>query len=91
MAKKFMFVCLGVFLLAVAFHLGAKSAQSSLAYQAKMFAVDDGVPYVMDEDGSIWYYNLSASTWVKRWVWFGDDPSAIQSSTWGAIKAEFAE
>jgi len=102
MAKRFMFVCLGLLALAVAYHLGATKAESysgspfvSLcAYtwngysQAYLALAEDGTLYFSD-GGS----NPQASPFPQWQVW-GQIPTgatATQSSTWGSIKAELGK
>ena len=93
MAKKYMYVCLGVLALAVAYHLGAKSAISqgtgipvgiSSGHQ-----YDDGV-YVITDQGDVYRRAYDEG---PDWVYWGNplNGMATQPATWGRIKAEFGE
>jgi hypothetical protein len=89
MAKRFMFVCLGVLALALAYHLGAQTATSEpgekpialgMYYTNYSVLTDYGNIYAYQYNGSSWGWQLQAS-------WTGS-PTPIQSSTWGSIKAQ---
>jgi hypothetical protein len=91
MAKKFMYVCLGILALAAAYHLGAESACSTLANRAVMFSMDQGGFYVMTDTGEIWGYSHSSGVWTHLVTWPYDPPTQTRQGTWGQIKAEFGE
>lgn len=105
MAKRFMYVCLGILALAVAYHLGAAKAES---YSGSPFvslhsynAGSGSSPwalYAVTEDGTIYVTTGSGGVapWdpFPAWQYWGQIPTggtATQSSTWGQIKATFKE
>ena len=67
MAKKFMYVCLGVLMLAAAFHLGAQYGQAGYVDQSTqgIVATSDHIAsegfYVLLEDGQVWQYYASTT------------------------------
>ena len=92
MAKRFMYVCFGILALLVAYHLGASSAQS----QAGTFVSIGGnsrdtAMFLLTDCGDCYMLDMSYSP--HRWVYMGNPTGGTptQSTTWGAIKAEFAE
>jgi hypothetical protein len=100
MAKRFMFVCLGLLALAVAYHLGATKAES---YSGSPFVSLCGLTYsgttsylyALTEDGTI-YSTGAATPWgpFGPWEVWGQIPTgatATQSSTWGQIKAQLGK
>jgi hypothetical protein len=91
MAKKFMYVCLGIMALAVAFHIGATSAISQL--QEQVVGITAICPpaniYLATSEGDCWMYSTSG----EAWYYLGNpfEGVAAQPTTWGQIKAEFGE
>jgi hypothetical protein len=93
MAKKFMYVCMGILALVVAYHLGAGSAQSQL--QGQVVGIDTWggsfppVVYLVTSEGDVWYnYNET-----EPWEYLGNPFGGVttQPTTWSRIKAEFGE
>jgi hypothetical protein len=86
-----MFVCFGILALAVAYHLGASSAQSQVGeFVGIAFPSDDGW------DGSVWLLAANGDCyWTVmnggEWHYRGNPLSgtATQDATWGSIKAQF--
>ncbi|MFC1800026.1 hypothetical protein ACFL2Z_03840 [Candidatus Eisenbacteria bacterium] len=100
MARKFMFVCFGILALAVAFHLGAESADSQGTGAFTGFSViyvpDEGTYsfLALQEDGTLyWGAVYGPWHWPTEWLTLGQIPygTATQSTTWGEIKAEYGE
>jgi hypothetical protein len=104
MAKRFMFVCLGLLALAVAYHLGAAKAES---YTGSPFVSlmswngsQGGTVYLLalTEDGTVYWANGQGG-WPEylsfpQWQVWGQIPTgatATQSSTWGQIKAQLGK
>jgi hypothetical protein len=98
MAKKFMFVCVGILALAVAYHLGAAKAESNTgsAFVSLCYDAYDGYLLALTEDGCI-YATYQAAPWPTQfpdWYFWGQIPTgatATQPSTWGQIKAQFKD
>lgn len=97
MAKRFLYVCLGVLALAIAYHLavGPQLAQSQPGERAMLFSVDGGLACVMTDQGNIYYAYGQGDPQRLEWYfvgsWDGFPPTATQSATWGSIKAQFKE
>ena len=92
MAKKFMYVCIGVLALMVAYHLGAASATSQPTGQAMLFTGGwDLRLYVMTDTGEIWHLPGRGSDWDYWATWPGTPPTTTEPSTWGKIKAKWQE
>lgn len=92
MAKKFMFVCLGVLALAVAYHLGAAGAVSQgtgIAVGIAAIPYSDGARlYVATDNGDV-YWSGPATPWTYYGNIFGS--AYAEPATWGSIKAQFKE
>ena len=92
MAKKFMFVCLGILALAFAYHLGVASAVSqgsgvvvgvaaaSWSNGTRVYAITDNGDCYRRGPESDWHYFDNV---------FG--AAQTQPTTWGAIKADYGE
>ena len=92
MAKRFMFVCLGLLALAVAYHLGASAAQSQATGTFVGIGGVETTLCAITATGD--YYLLNTHGDVRNWVYWGNiagGGTATQSSTWGQIKAEFGK
>ena len=94
MAKRFMFVCLGLLALAVAYHLGASSVQSqgtgtfvSLAPGPYM----SSSVYALTSDGDLYGCGVNGFPTFAYLGNFNSAPTSTQSTTWGQIKASFKE
>ena len=91
-AKTFFYVSLGILALAVAFHFGARSAQSqapSPIVAATQMATS-GAANVFLENGDVWVWNGS-NDFQGRFrgnVFGGDAPVQATETTWGRIKAD---
>ena len=97
MAKKFMYVCLGILALFVAYHLGANSATSQGLGTAvgicSYSKSSDSNVYVVTDCGDC-YRKWSLSSDLENWEYWGNiygGPSQTQPTTWGDIKARFGE
>lgn len=95
MAKRFMFVCLGVLALALAYHLGASSAVSD--------PIPGEVPIAIAGTASdLWVltdaWNIYQGQWTgpgqMTWTYCGDwiqPATATQPTTWGQIKSQYGK
>ena len=95
MAKKFMYVCLGVLALAVAYHLGAAKAESTAEgpFVSLVSEYEWGYMLAMTGQGDI-YFSIQYGGPFPEWDYWGTIPTgatATQPTTWGKIKAEFGE
>jgi hypothetical protein len=67
MAKKFMYVCLGILALVVAYHLGAQYGQAGYVDYVPDGIVaifSSGAGYVVLDNGEVWHIETSGNTWV---------------------------
>jgi len=90
MAKRFMYVCLGILALAVAYHLGATTAtsQSETAIAIGFSGAD--FPSVLTDQGNIYEWG----PFSQQWFLICNFPAggvAAAPSTLGEIKARFGE
>ncbi|MFC1799451.1 hypothetical protein ACFL2Z_00860 [Candidatus Eisenbacteria bacterium] len=94
MAKRFLLVCTGVLMLAIAYHLVSpvEVAQSQEGERAVLYAIDgtSGYHYVLTDQGNF-YGGWPETTWNLIGSWPGNPPTATQPTTWGEIKAEYGE
>lgn len=100
MAKKFAFVCLGILALTVAYHVAApiQTARSQEGECAVFFAASQGETgtrylYVMTDMGNVYKWDTDGRSWdrIVDATWPGTPATAMQSATWGQIKARFEE
>jgi hypothetical protein len=81
MAKKFMYLCLGLLALAIAFQLGAR-AVSATARPIPMGIIDSQEPlpavshgralFVVTDSGDCYYKNLYSGKEPTGWQYFGN-------------------
>ncbi|MFC1800028.1 hypothetical protein ACFL2Z_03850 [Candidatus Eisenbacteria bacterium] len=93
MAKKFLFVCTGVLMLAIAYHLVSpvEVAQSQEGEQPVLMCGDGyGCVIVMTDLGNL-YISCGGPNWGSYGTWPGDLPTSTQSTTWGQIKTQYGE
>ena len=97
-ARAFFYVCAGVFLLALSYHLGARSAgaQAPGATIAGYTAPGTfGWHYVITQDGSVYGRlagsgdRLSPGVAVFMGNFWGDVPVPAQHETFGALKSRY--
>jgi hypothetical protein len=92
MARKFMFVCLGLLALALAYHLGASSAQSFTGEFVGISQSATGGQVLLAANGDCYrLINDSPPGSPDYWYYLGNPLSGgtgTQSSTWGQIKAQ---
>jgi hypothetical protein len=91
MAKKFFYVCAGLFLLAGAYALGARNAVAQ-APSNPVVAVFDA-SHVITANGDI-YSSSTGATCPGTWsicgnVFFGSGPTPNSGQTFGGIKARY--
>jgi hypothetical protein len=93
-AKKFFYVSAGLFLLAVSYQFGARSAGAQapgnpvVSLSAVYFA--QPLMWAVTSNGDVYADNGSQGlTWVRRGNVFGNSPTASQSATWGQVKSTY--
>lgn len=97
MAKKFFYVCAGVFLLALSYHLGAESAKAQGPTPGAQFgfAVDaSNNMYVMTDDGNVFLRmhnginGLAGPVYPMGNFWAGG-PTPAKQESWGTVKQRY--
>jgi len=91
MAKRFFYVCAGLFLLALSYHLGARSASAqapsnsvvAMAYEATTLTL-----YVVTANGDVYYKSNGCWRRPDCWNIFGA-PTPAANSTWGQVKDRY--
>ena len=90
MSKKFFYVCAGLFLLALSYHLGASSARAQ-APGNPVVAVF-GAGHVITANGDI-YESSTGATCPANWSLCGNvftgGPTPAEQDSWGQIKARY--
>lgn len=95
MAQKFFYVCAGVFLLALTYHLGARSASAQAPGNAVVAGtVANGtVPVAITENGDSYAATFSSAIgsyqWFRTGNVFSNSPTAVTPQTWGQVKATY--
>ena len=92
MAKRFFFVCAGMFLLALAYHLGAMNARAQAPGNPVVGIVhtDTSVLFAVTANGDV-FCNTSngLAPWERRQNIFSG-PTPAQQQTLGQVKARYA-
>jgi hypothetical protein len=90
MARKFFYICAGMFLLALSYHLGATGAQAQASGNT-IVAGDQVVAYTANGDA---YLNTAATSTTGPWrrvgnVFTGGGPVPATQESWGQVKARY--
>ena len=100
-AKRFFYVCAGLFLLTLAYHLGARNAGAQAGSTIVGYDARDGAmeQLVMTSTGDLWVrcrnsYDCTVSGWQGPPVyvgnfWDGSGPIPAKRETWGSVKARY--
>lgn len=95
MAKRFFYVCAGLFLLALSYHFGAHSVSAQAGATGFAYSVAGMEHYVMTPNGDVFMrpqgniagpFSSSPATYVGNY-WDGATPSAARS--WGQVKDRY--
>src|SRR5690242_20130166 len=71
-ARTFFYVCAGIFLLALSYHLGARSAGAQAPTEATGFVLAScGTPVIIYPDGDVLEYPIGTGPWSYRTNVFG--------------------
>jgi len=104
MAKKFFYVCAGLLMLALSYHLGAQSVLAQVGVSAFGFGVNSSsnAVVVMTPNGDVYARpcggNLSIATAgmmdgtapaTRIGNFWGATPVSVQSATWGQVKSTY--
>lgn len=95
MAKKFFYVCAGVFLLALSYHLGARNATAQTGSMVSGFSAvtPEYAPclYVMTPNGDVYSSCGPDFSRPPNFVgnFWGGGPTPVRPETWGSVKARY--
>jgi hypothetical protein len=93
MAKRFFYVCAGLFLLALTYHMGATSAQGQSGSPIAGFAgagADNSKHWVvLMQNGDTYYTSGTVGPWYVGQNVFGAIPTPAQQSTFGQVKDRY--
>jgi hypothetical protein len=89
MAKRFFYVCAGMFLLALSYHLGARSAGAQ-APGNPVVAVFDASHEVITANGDIYAPSTTVcGAYYHCGSVFGGGPTSAKGESWGMLKARY--
>jgi len=86
-AKPFFYVCAGILMLAISYHLGARSATAQAPANPVVAAGLDAV-FVYTSNGDVYYTPDGGFTWQRRSNVFAG-PTPAKPDTWGSVKARY--
>ncbi len=86
MAKKFFYVCAGLFLLVLSYHLGADRA-SAQAPSNPVVTMSD--PWIVTANGDIYQLMSSAGDCVRRGNVFSGAATPAKVESWGSVKVRY--
>jgi hypothetical protein len=93
MAKRFFYVCAGIFLLALTYHLGARSAgaQASGSILGIVGAGGDNSKHwvVLMQNGDTYYTTGTVGPWHPGQNVFSGSPTSGEPQTWGQVKDRY--
>jgi hypothetical protein len=93
MARKFFYVCAGLFLLTLTYHLGARSATAQAPGNPIVAVIPGTCPentsVVVTANGDLWGANYCASSWTHIGNVFSGGPTPAKQETWGGLKARY--
>ena len=89
-AKAFFFVCAGVFLLALSYHLGSTSAGAQAPGNSAV-GISGEQAVIVTANGDV-YEPFGTNSWAQGWhrtsnIFTG--PTSAQNETWGQLKARY--
>jgi hypothetical protein len=90
-AKAFFFVCAGIFLLALSYHLGATSAVAQATGNSVVTDVGPGTVITSNGDVYVAPSVVSAPGWYANWTRVGNvfgAPTPALARSWGQVKVE---
>ena len=92
MARKFFYVCAGMFLLALSYHLGASTATAQGSGNPIVAAFGQA-PVVVTANGDVYVSNGGNggtwTGWVRVTNVFSGAPVPAQHESWGQVKARY--
>ena len=94
LAKRFFYVSAALFLLALTYHLGARSAGAQaggtvIGVAAYFYQPGGAGEYVVATSGGDVYRKQPGGTWQYQGNALGAGPTVTTSTTWGKVKADY--
>jgi hypothetical protein len=91
-ARSFFFVCLGIFLLALAYHLGAVGALAQAPGDPIVgVAGQGGRWFAVTANGQTFYADYNGTTWTRAVDIFSGSPTPAAQPTWGQLKSQYRQ
>ena len=92
-ARSFFYVCAGLLCLALAYHLGARSATAQVGSSNPVVAAflnngDSRQQWAYTANGDVYYTGDAGRTWIRLGNVFSAPTPATQE-TWGGVKARY--
>jgi hypothetical protein len=97
-ARAFFYVCAGLFLLALSYHLGARNAGAQYGAQVTGYSCTNAsAHFVMTANGYLYLLNATfpggplpaSSPQLLGNFWSGGGPTPAQQQSWGAVKSRY--
>lgn len=93
MARKFFYVCTGLFLLALTYHLGARNVTAQAPGNPVVAVIQSTCPensnVVVTANGDLWGASYCAGPWTHVGNVFSSGPTPVKQETWGGVKARY--
>lgn len=94
MAKRFFYVCAGLFLLAMTYHLGAKSAGAQaggevIGVSSHFYSAGLASEYVVATSSGDVYRLQTGGSWQFLGNALGGGPTPVTTESWGAVKDKY--
>lgn len=92
MAKRFFYVCAGLFLLALSWHLGARNARAQVGVSNPVVGTFNNTAMVVTANGDVYSSTtgqLCSPTWFLCGNIFNGSPTPSQKESWGQLKGRY--
>jgi hypothetical protein len=91
MARKFFYICAGMFLLALSYHLGASTAIAQAPGNPLVgVAANQGGIFAAAANGDVYVFgNGGPNTWHLSGNVFSSGPTPALRESWGQVKARY--
>jgi hypothetical protein len=91
MARKFFYICAGMFLLALSFHLGFTTASAQAPGNPVVSGIQ--IPFVVTANGDVYAGGGGSGNDWHNWAFvanvFGGGPTPALHESWGQVKARY--